>query len=63
MTDKDRIRILRREASRAARYLYEVSGLLDGGGTHEHHWTRNLDSGVGCVWRGLKHALKITGNK
>lgn len=56
MTDKDRVRILRREVQQARRYLASVSDFLDKSNT----WSEDPESGVGQRWRGLTCALQIT---
>jgi hypothetical protein len=60
MSDKDKIRILRRAVKDAADYLDGVNGLLDGDTCFEDNWKTNTESCVGGKYRMLKEVLKIT---
>lgn len=59
MTDKDRIRILRRAVAGVAGYLEDVNELLDGASVYPD-WKTNKESGVGGEYRVLKTVLQIT---
>lgn len=59
MTDKARIRILRRELKRVGNYLNDVHDLLSNSDT----WSEDPSDGLGRTWRGIQCAIHITRRK